>query len=84
MPPKINEYYYCKKAMKFLFNNDYFEKGKHYKVSDRHHGDVVIISNIGEMVFSLENHMSYLYFYEYFGTIKEERKEKLNKLLNAS
>jgi len=78
MNPKINEFYYCKKSVKSILNNkNIFKKGQHYKVIYHHHGEVVLINDIGDMIFSLAKDMIYFYFYEYFGTIKEERKDKL-------
>jgi len=81
MNPKIDDLYYCKKPIISIMNNrTYFEKGKKYRVIYQHHGEVIMTNDIGNIVFSLENNMHYDYFYEYFGTIKDERKDKLNKL----
>ena len=84
MRPKINELYFCKKTLNTIIN-DYLEKGKYYKLSHIYDSIIVIILNnkIGEISFSLydDEYCEYLYFYDYFYTKKEERKEKLNQLL---
>ena len=81
MLPQINELYYCKKQMKYVFDDiNLFETYQYYKVGYKHHGEVIMINNINEIVFSLERSVMYYYFYDYFYTKKEERKYKLNQL----
>ena len=81
MSPKIDEYYYCKKTIFSILNNENkFEKGNNYRLSYLHHAEVVMHNKNGYIIFSLSNSNIYSNFYEYFGTVKDERKDKLNKL----
>lgn len=81
MELKADDNHYCIKS--FCDNNIFaeFEKGKYYTISFLHHREVVVSTENGNKIFSLDKNTYYECFFDYFLTKNQERKYKLEKIL---
>jgi len=81
MTLKINDLCYCKSDL--YIGRFVLIKYEYYRVELLHHNKIVINSEHNDLIFSDSTYCSYLYFYDYFYTKKEERTIKLKKLSNG-